>query len=74
MDARNIRALKNRAVGEGEVSKIRLWTYYCHHFIEADCIPDPYYGGDAGFLHVIDLLEDACLGLLLEVKGECEDA
>jgi protein-tyrosine phosphatase len=27
-------------------------------------IPDPYYGGDAGFAHVIDLLEDGCSELL----------
>jgi protein-tyrosine phosphatase len=27
-------------------------------------IPDPYYGGDAGFAHVIELLEDGCAELL----------
>jgi protein-tyrosine phosphatase len=27
-------------------------------------IPDPYYGGDEGFAHVIELLEDGCAGLL----------
>ena len=27
-------------------------------------VPDPYYGGDAGFEHVLDLLEDACGNLL----------
>ncbi len=27
-------------------------------------IPDPYYGGQQGFDLVLDLLEDACLGLL----------
>ena len=27
-------------------------------------IPDPYYGGDAGFAHVIELLEDGCEELL----------
>jgi protein-tyrosine phosphatase len=32
--------------------------------IEADEVPDPYYGGPAGFEYVIDLLEDACSGLL----------
>ena len=30
-------------------------------FIE---VPDPYYGGDKGFTIVLDLLEDACEGLL----------
>lgn len=35
---------------------------------EADHIPDPYYGGDAGFAHVIDLLEDGCRNLLSEIS------
>ena len=32
-------------------------------------VPDPYYGGDAGFELVLDLLEDACQGLLNETKS-----
>lgn len=35
---------------------------------EAERIPDPYYGGDAGFSHVIDLLEDGCRNLLREIS------
>lgn len=31
---------------------------------ETPRIPDPYYGGDQGFAHVIDLLEDGCAALL----------
>jgi protein-tyrosine phosphatase len=31
-------------------------------------VPDPYYGGDAGFEHVLDLLEDACRGLLATLR------
>ncbi|MGB3616339.1 MAG: low molecular weight protein-tyrosine-phosphatase [Elainellaceae cyanobacterium] len=30
-------------------------------------VPDPYYGGADGFRHVIDLLLDACDGLLTRV-------
>jgi protein-tyrosine phosphatase len=33
-----------------------------HH--EEDEVPDPYYGGPQGFDHVIDLVEDAALGLI----------
>jgi protein-tyrosine phosphatase len=32
--------------------------------VKAPRIPDPYYGGDHGFAHVIDLLEDGCASLL----------
>lgn len=34
---------------------------------EAEIVPDPYYGGAAGFEHVLTYLEDACDGLLAEV-------
>jgi protein-tyrosine phosphatase len=30
-------------------------------------VPDPYYGGVEGFNHVIDLLMDACEGLLKHI-------
>jgi protein-tyrosine phosphatase len=32
-------------------------------------VPDPYYGGDAGFSHVLDLVETASEGLLREISG-----
>lgn len=35
-----------------------------------DHIPDPYYSGADGFELVLDLLEDACQGLLTEVKKQ----
>lgn len=35
-------------------------------------VPDPYSGGDAGFEHVLDLLEDACQGLLDECRSRLE--
>jgi len=31
-------------------------------------VPDPYYGGDAGFEQVLDLIEDACDGLLAAIE------
>lgn len=31
-------------------------------------VPDPYYGGDDGFNHVLDLIEQASVGLLQEIK------
>ena len=36
--------------------------------LEHDYVPDPYYGGDAGFQLVIDILEDACEGLLHKLE------
>ena len=43
--------------------KIRRLTDYCQHH-NTNEVPDPYYGGEEGFTRVIDLLEDACTGLL----------
>ena len=33
-------------------------------------VPDPYYGGDAHFKEVIDLVEQGCYGLLARIKKE----
>lgn len=63
MDDRNIDDLKDRAPGLEEMKKIHRMTEYCVNET-ADHVPDPYYGGAAGFEHVLNLLEDACLGLL----------
>ena len=35
---------------------------------EAERIPDPYYGGEDGFGHVIELLEDGCANLLADIS------
>jgi protein-tyrosine phosphatase len=32
-------------------------------------VPDPYYGGAAGFEEVLDLVEAACRGLLAEIRA-----
>ncbi len=34
-----------------------------------DEVPDPYYGGEAGFEQVLDLVEQACDGLLQEIRS-----
>jgi protein-tyrosine phosphatase len=33
-------------------------------------VPDPYYGGDAGFEHVFDMLTEACRGLLTQIISQ----
>jgi len=33
-------------------------------------VPDPYYGGSEGFEIVLDILEDACKGLLEKIKDD----
>ena len=33
-------------------------------------VPDPYYGGDDGFEHVLDLVDAACRGLLDQLRAD----
>ena len=68
MDNRNIDDLKDRAPSPEEWKKIHLMTEYCTRFTHADHVPDPYYGGAEGFEYVLDLLEDACAGLLERIS------
>lgn len=49
--------------------KVRMMCDFCRHH-EMKEVPDPYYGGPAGFDRVIDLLLDACGGLLEDIAQE----
>lgn len=64
MDDQNIEDLKDRAPSTEEWRKIHRMTEYCTRHTRADHVPDPYYEGYEGFEYVLDLLEDACAGLL----------
>lgn len=63
MDDRNIDDLKRKAPDLASVEKIHRMTEYSRNKLY-DHIPAPYYSGAEGFELVLDLLEDACGGLL----------
>ena len=44
-------------------------TDFCRTKV-ADHVPDPYYGGAQGFENVLDILEDACEGLLISLTPD----
>lgn len=67
MDDRNIEDLKELAPSPEAMQKIRRMTDFCQ-LIPADHVPDPYFGGASGFERVLDILEDACEGLLKHLK------
>lgn len=69
MDDRNIQDLKDRAPSPEAEKKIYRMTDYCRTKL-VDYVPDPYYGGAQGFETVLDILEDACEGLLEEIRKE----
>ena len=45
-------------------NKIRLLMQFARKFPDQQVVPDPYYGGAAGFEAVLDYIEDACDGLI----------
>ncbi len=49
--------------------KVRLMCDFCSRYSLTE-VPDPYYGGVEGFNQVIDLLVDACGGLLEHIKAQ----
>ncbi|MDH5433942.1 MAG: low molecular weight phosphotyrosine protein phosphatase [Gammaproteobacteria bacterium] len=50
--------------GHGEmIDKIKLLLDYSSQSKFRE-VPDPYYGGENGFNQVIDLIEDACQGII----------
>ncbi len=55
----------------GHLHKLRRFTEFCLQRT-AQVVPDPYYGGEQGFEHVLDLVEDACAGLLAHVQVQLE--
>ncbi len=69
MDRQNVRDLKSMARNEGDRKKIYLMTDFCMEG-SYDSVPDPYYGGAAGFELVLDILEDACEGLLRKIQKD----
>ena len=50
--------------------KMRPFVGYCSRHSDPR-VPDPYFGGQRGFDHVISLLEDGCDGILAATGADC---
>ncbi|MFA6469681.1 MAG: low molecular weight protein-tyrosine-phosphatase [Bacteroidota bacterium] len=68
MDGSNLHDLKTMDRRHQYGHKLSLMTDYCRVRNEKE-VPDPYYGGPEGFDRVLDILEDACAGLLHELQN-----
>jgi len=53
----------------GEADNLYMFLEFSDNFSERD-VPDPYYGGDQGFEHVLDLVQDAAQGLLQHIRDK----
>lgn len=67
MDEENFRNVARLDAGGTATPRIQRFCSFCQDFSEKE-VPDPYYGGDRGFEHVLDLLEDGCRGVLAEAR------
>lgn len=68
MDHDNLAHLQFRCPPDRQ-DRLRLLTTFCLRH-NSPAVPDPYYGSTAGFEHVLDLVEDACEGLLTHVQQQ----
>ena len=66
MDYANLEDLRDKSPDLETQQKIVLMSKFCRN-MNVDIVPDPYYGGEQGFENVLDMLEDACQGLLDEL-------
>lgn len=67
MDDSNYHNIMRLAPDLGSEEKVHRMVEFSRQYGH-DHIPDPYYSGADGFELVLDLLEDACAGLLEDMK------
>ncbi len=70
MDDSNYERVHRLAPTIEAAQKIYRMTDFCRTDPDATYVPDPYYEGAEGFEKVLDLLEDACAGLLEKGSGQ----
>lgn len=68
MDRDNLALLRRACPGEHR-HKLGLFLEYANG-CEDEEVPDPYYGGEAGFERVLDLVEDAARGLIAAMRAK----
>lgn len=69
VDTRILEMLKSMAPSKKIAQKVALATTYSTAFRNQD-IPDPYMGGYEGFEKVMEMILDACQGILKQLETE----
>jgi protein-tyrosine phosphatase len=67
MDAANYENILKLARNDSDSRKLKLILNDSQPTMDME-VPDPYFGGDAGFEHVYQLLDAACEVLLNKIK------
>lgn len=69
MDADNLRELRKlaqRAAPDADIRRLREFDPQVDGDLD---VPDPYFGGEAGFENVRDMVDRSCRGLLEELRA-----
>ena len=69
MDASNLKDLLLLAPNADASAKVRLLRSFDPSASKDAPVPDPYYGDDAGFDHVLELCRTACRHLLERIRS-----
>ena len=69
MDRENLREIRSFNHDGKLMSKVRLFCDFAEDREETE-VPDPYYGGDTGFEHVLDIVENGCKHLLNHIRNQ----
>ena len=68
MDNNNLHSLPQVDLNACKAN-VALFLDYAQKYDVSE-VPDPYYGGQQGFEYVLDLVEDACDGLLKHIEHD----
>lgn len=71
MDKDNLEGARRLDPSGDYHDRIQLFCDYCSEHSDTE-VPDPYYGGDQGFEHVLDLIEDGCANLLEQLRPDAD--
>lgn len=68
-DEMNMKRMRRLVRNNEDAAKLRLLREFDPAYDPHDGdVPDPWYGGEEGFIHVYDLMETACRGLLEHLR------
>ena len=67
MDHENYHDVARQANSQADLAKIIRMSDYLRYHPGQKTVPDPYYGDTRDFEFALELLEDACAGLLEEL-------
>jgi protein-tyrosine phosphatase len=67
MDQGNFEDVVSLADPRKHEGKVRMFSEFCTEHDDTE-VPDPYYGGSAGFEKVLDMMEDGCAEILRRLK------